>query len=117
MKVTLNIENDQELRAHVKDAIKGQVLSIVRDEMLDMVRNELDRKIKGMGEYTINKIISEAMTVAIVKILREDHNVSAWGDSFISPVVEKFVTKAIERKDWDKLVNDLAKQKVQSLIK
>ena len=117
MKVTLNIENDQELRAHVKDAIKGQVLSIVRDEMLDMVRNELDRKIKGMGEYTINKIIGEAMIVAVEKILRKDHNVSAWGDSFISPVVEKCVTKAIERKDWDKLVNDLAKQKVQSLIK
>ena len=38
MKVTLNIENDAEMRAYVKDCIKGQVLSIVREEMQEMIK-------------------------------------------------------------------------------
>ena len=41
MKVTLNIENDAELRAYIKECIKGQVLAVVREEFTAMVQNEL----------------------------------------------------------------------------
>lgn len=32
MQVKLNLENDAELRAYIKDLIKGQVLTIVRED-------------------------------------------------------------------------------------
>ena len=40
MNVSLNIENDKELRAYIKDAVKGQVMSIVRDEFLEIVKSD-----------------------------------------------------------------------------
>ena len=54
MQVTLNIENDEQLRSYIKDLIKGQVLSIVREELKEMIQTELERKIKGF-EKTNNE--------------------------------------------------------------
>lgn len=48
MKVTLNIQDDQELRASIKDAIRGQVLSIVREELTQTIKDEFKRKLIAM---------------------------------------------------------------------
>ncbi len=47
MKITLNIGEDAELRAFIKEAIKGQVMSIAREEFVNIFKEELTRKIKG----------------------------------------------------------------------
>ena len=116
MKVTLNIENDVELRTYIKDAIKGQVLNIVREEFLEIVREELERKIKGTSEYTFKSMQEEAMTKAISNILHQKHNVSRWNHVFIEPYISKKLNDVLKGKDWNLLVDNLAKEKVKKLI-
>lgn len=117
MNVTLNIENDAELRAYIKEAIKGQVLSIVREEFLQIVIDELDRKLKGTDKYNFDRMTKEAMQLAISNICYKEHNVGKWNSDFIKPIVSSLVNEAIKGKDWNKLVDDLAKEKVKSLLK
>lgn len=116
MNVTLNIENDAELRAYIKECIKGQVLSIVRDEFVSMVQTELERKIKSTDKYNFNRMQKEAFKEAVTAILYKEHNVGTWSSDFIKPFVEAKVKEAIANKDWKQMVDVLAKEKVKSLI-
>ena len=117
MKVTLNIADDAELRAAVKDMIKGQVLSIVREELLDIFKDELGRKIKGMDTFSFHKIMKEAMISAAHKIYDKEMNGRNMRTDIIVPIVEAKVIQAIVTKDWDKLVDEQANLKIQKLLK
>lgn len=114
MKATLNIENDAELRAHIKNAIKGQVTSIIRDEIIELAKGEIVRKVGN--STSLDYLIRDAVKSMVKDICSKQFNVSSWGDSFIKPCVENVVKDAIKGKDWDKLINDLAKEKVKALI-
>jgi len=116
MKVTLNIENDVELRAYIKDVIKGQVLSIVREEFLEIVKEEITKKIKGSHESQFQKLFESSFVKAIQNILYKEHKVSTWNHEFIKPYVEKNIDRSLKTKDWDKLVDDLVREKVRKLI-
>lgn len=116
MTVSLKIENDAELRAYVKDLIKGQVLTIVREEFLQLVIEELERKLKGTDKYTFERMHKQAMSEAVEKILYKEHSISRYNNEFIKPYVEGIVEKAIKGKDWKAMVDQLAKEKVKSLI-
>ncbi len=116
MKVTLNIENDAELRAYIKDAIKGQVLNIVREEFLEIVKEELERKIKGTNDYVFKSMQQEAMTKATSAILYKEHNAVNWNHDFIEPYINKKLDDVLRHKDWKLLVDNLAKEKVKKLI-
>lgn len=117
MKVTLNIENDQELRAHIKDAIKGQVLAIVREEFVKMVKEELERKIKGADSRNFEYLYKQALKEAVGDILYKTEGVSNWNKKFIEPFANERLNAVISQYDWNKLVNDLAAAKVRALIK
>lgn len=117
MKVTLDIGNDKELRNHIKDCVRGQVLSIVREDFLEIVKEELNRKLKGVSEFRFESMMKAALTEAIAEICRKEHNVKKWDDSFIKPFVDTAVHNAIQGKDWNKLVDQLAKEKVKALLK
>lgn len=116
MKVTLNIENDVELRAHIKDCIKGQVLSIVREELIAMVKAEFERKIKGTNEKNWELMQKQATKEAIAHILYKEHGVTRYSDAFIKPFVNEILQDALSNKNWSKMVDDLAKDKVKALI-
>ena len=117
MKVTLNIEDDVELRTYIKECIKNQVLSIVREELLEIITKELDRKLKGSNGSNFERMQKEAMTIAIKGILYKEHSVSRYNSEFIKPYVEAVVKDAITGKDWKQMVDQLAKEKVRSLIR
>lgn len=44
MNVSLKIENDKELRAYIKDLVKGQILSIAREDILQILKEALSNK-------------------------------------------------------------------------
>lgn len=117
MKITLNIGEDAELRAFIKEAIKGQVMSIAREEFVNIFKEELTRKIKGTDSPHFQKMMSDCGTKAIKEILQKDFNVGGWNTEFIKPVVENVVNQAIQGKDWNAMVNQLATEKVRSLIR
>lgn len=116
MKITLNIGEDAELRAYIKDCIKGQVLAIAREEFVNILKEELTRKIKGTDNPYFKKMMSECGTKAIKEILKKDFNVGGWSTNFVKPVVEDVVNQAIQGKDWNEMVNQLATEKVRNLI-
>lgn len=120
MKVSLNVSDDQELRAAVKDVIKGQAMSIVRTELTDIIRQELERKVKGYSTNRFDKILKEAMKEVIKTALYEKHSVSEWSTAYIQPyvqqIIEPAVIQALKRKNWNQMVDDLAKAKVKALI-
>jgi len=117
MKVTLNIENDAELRAYIKDCINGQVLAIVREDFRDVVRTEIERKLKATGAQSFDYMYKDATKSVIQDILYREHNVSTWGDTFIKTYVNLRLDSVLQNKDWSVLVDNLAKEKVKSLIK
>lgn len=116
MKVTLNIENDDELRAYIKDCIKGQVLSIVHDEFKEMVLNEIERKIKGSDLRNFERMQHNATTEAITRILHKNHSVGNYNKDFIKPFIDSRLDNVLKNFDINKIVDDLAKEKLRKLI-
>lgn len=121
MKVTLNIEQDEQLRAAIKDAIKGQVMSVTREEINLIVKSEIGKKIANRDVQYMNRLLSESMTQIIKEILYKEHNIGNWDSTWIKPIVDKYldskVKEALKGKDWKKVIDDLAKQKIKELIK
>lgn len=116
MKVSLNIENDAELKAYIKDLIKGQVLSFTRDEYYSIVKEEIERKIKGTDINRFNTYFKDSMTNAIRDILRKDHNVSQWSNSFIKPIVEETINNIMRTINLNSIVNQAIKTKILELF-
>jgi hypothetical protein len=120
MTVTLNINNDTELRSHIKDCIKGQVLAIARSEFTDLTKEEIKKKVALISTNNFDYLLQSAFQLAAKNIIVEKCGIVDWDNSFLKPTLEKVlterITKAINGINWDKLVNDLAREKVKSLI-
>lgn len=116
MTVTLNIEDDLELRAYIKDIIKGQVLSIVREEFLAIVREELEEKIKGLSPLKFDSMMTASFENATSKILKEKYNVTFWNTDFIKPFVDAKLDTVLARTNWDDVVNKVASEKIKALL-
>ena len=110
MTVNLSIENDEELRAYVKDLIRGQYLSFAREEVRAMVYEELTAKISGLNTQRFEQWIKEALRSSITDILRKEHG-HTWKKDFIKPYVEDYAnTMLASAGGKEKLVYELAKQ-------
>jgi hypothetical protein len=120
MHVTLNIESDTELRAYIKDCIRGQVLAVVREEFIKIVKAEINRKIGGISNRDFNSLQKEAFEGAAKQIILTNNGISDWNDGFINPLLKEVLTKRIEKAvanvEWKKIVDALAKEKVKALI-
>lgn len=120
MNVTLNIKDDAELRNYIKECIKGQVLSIVRDEFIEIVKAEITRKILTMGNRDFDYLQKSAFEAAAKEIVLQKNGINDWSNDFIKPLADEILSKRIEKAvagiDWQKTVDNLAKEKVKSLI-
>ena len=116
MKVTLNIENDAELRAYIKDCVKGQVLSIVREEFNTIIKEELERHLKKTSTANFDFLLKNAMKESVGNILIREYGVSSWGTDYIKPYVSEKLTAVLANKDWNSLIDTLAKEKVKALL-
>lgn len=68
MKVTLNIADDDELRAHIKHHIQGLYKSVISDEIRAATADIINAKVKSQNQYFWDKVIKDAM----IMILKED---------------------------------------------
>jgi hypothetical protein len=67
--VTLNVNDDAELRSAIKDAIRGAVKSIVREEISEIIATELRGKIRGDITAKVDIILREELGKEIRKNL------------------------------------------------
>lgn len=70
MKVTLDIRDDEELRLHIKDHIKGLYKSVISDSIREIATEILHEKLKNKNQHYWESVIVQAM----VMIIREDNS-------------------------------------------
>jgi len=116
MTVTLNIQDDHELRAYCKDLVKGQIDSLTRDEMRKHISEEFDRKVKNLSEGNFNAIVKDAFKQAIKQILMDKKvfNHEYNGQQQIREIIKDIVDEYIEREGRENLVLRIAKQLTQT---
>ena len=89
MKVELSIRDDRELRAHVKECIRGEVTAIARSEIVNILKDVLGSRLGQQPfEDLLTKTIEEAVTKAI------DHG--EWGKRSIRQMVLDEVQKRMD---------------------
>ena len=76
MKVELSIKDDSELRTHIKDVIKGQFVSIAREEITDIVKAVFLQKYRTLSE-SFEDLIKET----IKEHIRKELDGAAFGKS------------------------------------
>lgn len=74
MNLHLKIEEDKELRAHVKDLIKGQVKAIIKENLNDIIKEELQGLIKG----GITKRFEKVLDTELVRQIKEVTNFNSY---------------------------------------
>lgn len=117
MNVTLKIENDAELRAYIKDLIKGQVSSIIRDEFEEMIKEEISKKVKSYNGADLLYYIRATIEKTVDRFLNSMNIKKELNKEMITPIIEKKVVEAIEKTDWNKLVEKFATEKIKLLLK
>jgi len=69
MKVQLSIKDDRELRAHIKDAIKGEVTSIARKEIRAIIKEVLTEWFKTSVSNSAESMIKSEIKEMVKKEL------------------------------------------------
>jgi hypothetical protein len=99
MKVELSIADDKELRDMIKNMIKGQIVSVAREEINDILKEVYEQKydlkdfnMKDVVEREIRKQVSDA----VYKIFQ-----TSWGDrdllkEYARSIINKKVNEMFE---------------------
>jgi len=80
------------------------------------MQNELKRKIKSSDEGHFERMQKDATFEAVKSILYKEHSVSRYNNEFLKPYIESIITDAIANKDWKQMIDQLANEKIRSLI-
>lgn len=92
MKVELSIKDDRELRAHIKDVIKGQIVSIARGEVINILADTIGAKTDAAN---IHKIVKETVESEVKRALGER---GGWqGKSFVD-TIRAMATRSVQEK-------------------
>ncbi len=117
-KVTFNIEQDSELRQHIKDSIKGQIKNIMREEIESIIKTELDRKMKGLPTANFEFMLKESIRQVVKeKISADERNTKEYISDYAEPLICERIEKIIKEKKWDKEIDVLFKKRINDLLK
>jgi len=116
MKVTLKVNDDAEMRAHLKELITNQINAMGREEIKGIFEAEMVRKIKllnngKMEDYImdlVRKVIKDAFSAGSVQ--------ATLNSEIIAPIIHERVTAALAVKNWDKVIDEAASLKLRRMI-
>ena len=79
MKIKLDLQEDDELRAYIKDLIRGQVVSIVRQDIQDVLHEVVERTVNGkistdtrLGRFIEEEILKEIKKQPIPQLIDKE---------------------------------------------
>lgn len=107
MRATIHIQQDEQLRAAIKDMIKGEVKGMARKEIQKVLTDEIKGKIRGTVESRFNYVIDQEIRSFIQKEL---------GYGYYSNSKSKRIIESLE-KEMKIFVNDYFQQKKSFLEK
>jgi hypothetical protein len=94
MKVTLNIAEDEELRAAIKDMIRGQVMAIAREEIKDIIAEAVKKSVIVKTGADVDKMFYEEISKHIKNVLGDS---ATWGKaSWIQNTAKEIVKSKID---------------------
>jgi|WetSurMetagenome_2_1015567.scaffolds.fasta_scaffold318100_3 hypothetical protein len=94
MKVTLNVADDDELRATVKDMIRGQVLAIAREEITSIIAEAVKKSVIVKTGTDVDKMFYEEIQKHIKSVLGDS---GTWGRaSWIQNTAKEIVKAKID---------------------
>ena len=112
MNVSLKIEDDKELRVYLRELLKGQVRSISRDELKELVKEALgkagvDTHVQTIYKSVIHQFVKEEFRqIGAKKIVLE----------VCKEVIQGVIGEIAVERDWSKLIDDAATYKLKKLI-
>lgn len=90
MIVKLNIEEDAELRAAIKEAIKGQVRSVAREEIIGILKEILVAKVPEANPDTL-------LREHVVKTVKDQLDDGNWNKpSYVKQVAREEIQKFVK---------------------
>jgi molybdopterin-binding protein len=98
MKLELNIKSDEALRSHIKDMIKGQVVSVIRKETLPELKNAIAKILEeNETSKSLKKLIEEIVKEEIKKHVLRELGKSGWNtESYIRKEAKKHMRKKVK---------------------
>ena len=94
MKVELSIADDRELKQHIRDAIKGEILSIARGEIKGIIAQAVSEKAIPGSSADVEKLVKAAIKEEIAHQL----GASRYGStSWIKTEARKQISAMVRR--------------------
>lgn len=92
MDLKLTVSNDDQLREWLKDLIKGQIKSVIREELSLMIKDVAEKKIECATSFvniekTINDLINKEVSNAL--------NLNTYKENFIKKVARDLITEKV----------------------
>ncbi len=92
MDLKLTVSNDDQLREWLKDLIKGQIKSVIREELSLMIKDISEKKIESAASFSnIEKTINDLINKEVSKALK----LNAYGENFITKVARDLITEKV----------------------
>jgi len=92
MKLNINLEEDKELRAYIKDIIKGQVLSVVREDIFNIAKQAFESRVKNQGLLSVEAIFKDKIKDIVERELKS----SVWdGAGVIKDEAKRLVKEKV----------------------
>ncbi len=116
MKITLDINDDIELRSHVKSLVRTQLLAIAREEYITIIQEELVRKVKNISDQDFKNIIREIFQGIARQVFFEREKAREWDYSWVKPHIEDIINKLVVKQDWEHTVKAVLASKISNLL-
>lgn len=118
MVVSLNIENDAELRSYIKDLIRGQIKSFTQDELMTLITLEIEKKFNASNQTWFNEIFKKAVEKAVKELITSQFHISTWDGSFIKPYINGYLDIAFQTShiDFEKAIAEGVREKIKKLL-
>lgn len=116
MQLNINFDSSDEIGRILIPLIKDKTNSFEFEKIQELFEEQVRAYFEKLSAHEKHLIVMDATTKVITKILFQEFKVSEWNTTLIQPFIENIVNEALKNKDWDKLADDLAMDKLRNLL-
>ncbi len=117
MNIKINIEEDEDLRNFIKNAIEGQVRAINREDVLSSLKEEVAKKIT---KDRILEIAESQLRTGMIDVVLKAGVIQKWNTDWIKPYIEKvlgqYIATAINNMNLTAIVNKSVEKQIDAEV-
>lgn len=118
LKVQLNVQEDAELRAAIKDMVRGSLTSIVRDEISDMVKEIMVPRIDkfDLKSQQFDKVLRSVVSDKLSQEGFATYSIRDAAKSIIDELIKDRIKKTFTEDNINALVKEAFEKHMRALI-